>query len=221
MPWIKVPKLSGSHPLVMSNAVQVRLIWSLLGRTCSNVLGGSVGGGYANSQAHADALGVDVLGDFTSSGLAALMPASSILVAVGIRDLRTANQVEYISTATEVVGTGSGDALPNELAAVVTLRTALAGKHYRGRVYISGANEAQNLSAGTIATAFNTGIVTFITNVQSDMGTQGITLSVLARPSYLNLAPPADTVVFPGALTPVTSITARDTNWDTQRRRGG
>lgn len=220
MPWIRVPKLSGSHPLVMSNAVQVRLIWSLLGRTCSNVLGGQVGGGYTNSQVHADALGVDVLGDFTSSGLAALMPNSSILVAVGIRDLRTANQVEYISTATEVVGTGSGDALPNELAAVVTLRTALAGKRYRGRVYMSGANEAQNSTNGVIVPGFNTAITDFITAVQSDMGTQGITLSVLSRPTYLNLAPPADTLVWPGALTPVTSITARDLNWDTQRRRG-
>lgn len=220
MPWIRVPKLSGSHPLVLANAVQVRLIWQCASKSVSNVLAGQVGGGYTNSQVHADALGVDVLADFTSSGLKALMADSTYLVGVGIRDLRTANQVEYISTATEVIGTGAGDPLPNELAAVVTLRTALAGKRYRGRVYFSGANEAQNSGTGTIEGAFNTAIVTFMTNVQADMGTQGITLSVLSRPTYLNLAPPADTMVWPGALTPVTAITARDTAWDSQRRRG-
>src|SRR5689334_18708054 len=137
MPFIRVPKLSGPHPLVISNAVKVRLHWSYNGKLGFNVLGGQVGGGYTNSQGHADALGTAVLARFTSSGLKALCATTTSLLAVGIRDVRSANLVEYVSTASAVPGTGSGDPLPNQDAAVVTLRTALAGKHFRGRVYFS------------------------------------------------------------------------------------
>ena len=220
MPWIKVPKVSGSHPLAVATGVQVRLRWSLNGKLCSNVLGGQVGGGYANSQAHANALGTAVLGRFTSSGLKALSATTTSMLGVGIRDVRTPNQVEYLSVASAVPGTGSGDPLPNELAGVVTLKTALAGKHYRGRVYIGGAIEAENDAAGQIVAAYNTALVAFITGVQADMGTEGITLAVLARPNYLNLPPPADVETFAGAVTPVTAISALDTVWDSQRRRG-
>lgn len=219
MPYIRVPKLSGSHPLVLATAVQVRLHWSWNGILGFNVLGGSVGGGFANSQAHANSLGTAVLASFTSSGLKALMASTTVLLGAGIRDLRTPFQPEYVSVASSVAGTGSGDPLPNELAAVVTLRTALAGKHYRGRSYFSGANEAENDGTGQIVAAFNTALVAFLTAVQGNMGTEGITLAVLSAPTYLNLAPPADTQNYAGAVTPVTAIVARDTEWDTQRRR--
>jgi hypothetical protein len=219
MPTIRVPKLSGSHPLVLANAVVVRLNWSFNGVLGFNVLGGSVGGGYTNSQAHANALGTAVLGRFTSSGLKALMATTTSLLGVGIRDVRTANQVEYVSVASAVPGTGSGDPLPNELAAALTYRTALAGKSFRGRSYFSGAIVGESDAAGKIVIAFNTALVAFMTGVQSDMGTEGITLAILSRPRYLNLPPPADLESYAGALTPVTAIIARDVQWDSQRRR--
>jgi hypothetical protein len=201
--------------LVIPTAVQVRLHWFLYSIPCFNVLGGIVGGGYGNSQAHADALGTAVLGRFTSSGLKALSASTTILTAVGIRDIRVANQVEFVSSAAEVAGTGSGDGLPNQLAAVVTLRTALAGKSYRGRAYFGGANEAQNNNTGAIEAAYNTALVSFMTGVQTDMATEGITLAVLSRP---RTSPPFP-VAWGGAATPVSSIVTRDTQWDTQRRR--
>lgn len=201
--------------LILANAVQVRLHWSFNGILGFNVLGGIVGGGYANSQAHANALGAAVLGHFTTSGLAALMATTTQLVAVGIRDVRVANQAEFVSVAAAVPGTGAGDPLPNQLAAVVTLRTALAGKSYRGRAYFSGAIEAENDGTGKIAAAFNTALVAFVTDVQTDMAAEGITLAVLSRPR----SSPPFPVVYAGAITPVTAIVTRDTEWDTQRRR--
>jgi hypothetical protein len=203
-------------PFVLGNAVQVRLIWDLNGRSASNVLGGQVGGGFVNSQAHADALATAVLGRFTSSGLKARTGANFSLSGVGIRDLRVANQAEYLNTSAPVAGTGTADPLPTQLAGVVTLRTALAGKSYRGRVYIAGADEDQSDSTGRIDAAYNTAIDAFITGVAADMATEGITLAVLSRP---RTAPPFP-VAWGGAVTPVTSITTRDTSWDTQRRRG-
>lgn len=219
MPYIRVPKLSGSHPLVVEDAVQVRLFWTFNGISGLNVLGGMVGGGYTNSQTHANTAGAAILDDFTDSGLAALMADTTSLLGVGIRDVREANQVEYISTAASVPGTGGATPLPNSLAAVVTLRTALAGKRYRGRVYFSGANEAQNDASGHIASAFNAALVGFMEAVQSNLGAEGITLAVLSRPNFLNLVPPADIQTYAGHVEPVTAIVTRDTLWDTQRRR--
>jgi len=219
MPYIRVPKLSGPHPLVLDTAVQVRLHWSWNGILGFNVVHGIVGGGYINSQAHANALGTAVLGHFTTSGLAALMASTTSLLAAGIRDLRVANQVEYVSVAAAVPGSGSATPMPNQDAAVVTLRTALAGKSYRGRMYFSGATEAQNDATGSIASAFNSALVTFVTNLQTDLTAEGIALAVLSAPRYANLAPPADVQTYAGAITPVTAIVTRDTSWDTQRRR--
>jgi len=203
-------------PLVMANTVQVRLHWTYNGVAGFNVLSGIVAGGYTNSQAHANALGTAVLGRFTTSGLAALMATTTSLIAVGIRDLRTANQAEFVSVAAAVPGTGSGNPLPNEVAAVVTLRTALAGRSFRGRAYFSGAIVGENSAAGAIVSGFNTALVTFMTNVQTDMATEGITLAVLSRPRPISVAEPAG---YAGAITPVTAIVTRDTQWDTQRRR--
>ncbi len=219
VPFIRIPKLSGSHPLVLASAVVVRIGWSFNGVLGFNVLGGSVGGGFANSQAHANALATAIAVSLTSSGLKALLATTTELLTVGIRDVRTANEVEYSGDAGPVVGTGSGDPLPNELAAVVTLRTAKAGKSFRGRSYFSGAIVAESDASGHIVAGFNTAIVAFMTAVQANMGTEGITLCVLSRPRYANLLPPLDIQTYGGNLTPVTSITARDTQWDSQRRR--
>lgn len=205
-----------SHPLVLATAVQVRLFWTMNGVACINALSGIVAGGFVNSQAHANALGTAIIGRFTSSGLKALSAASTSMDGAGIRNLRVANEVEYVSTETPVVGTGSGDALPNQLAAVVTLRTAKAGRSFRGRVYLGGAIEAENTSVGRIATAYNTALASFMDGVQTDMGTEGITLAVLSRPRY---DPVSDALVYPGAITAVTAIVTRDEQWDTMRSR--
>lgn len=204
--------------LVVPSAVQVRLHWTLNGVDAYNVLGGSVAGGFAASQAIANALGAAILGHFTSSGLAALMATTTSLLSAGLRDIRTANQPEFVSVAAAVPGTGAGDPLPNQIAAVITLRTALAGKSYRGRAYYGGANEAQNGATGAIAAAFNTALVTFTTNIQTDMAAQGITLAVISRP-FAGAAGPPVRPARVGQATPVTGIIARDTKWDTQRRR--
>jgi len=191
--------------LVIPTAVQVRLFWTYNSIPGVNVLGGIVAGGFVNSQTIANALGTAILGHFTSSGLAALMATTTVLDAVGVRDIRVANQPEFVSTAASVPGTGAGNPLPNELAAAVTLRTALAGKSFRGRAYFSGAIVAESDGSGRIVAAFNTALRTFMGNVQTDMGAQGITLAVLSRKLL--------------AGNPVTAIQTRDTQWDSQRRR--
>lgn len=191
--------------LVIPTAVQVRLHWTMNGVDAYNVLGGAVAGGFAATQTIANNLGTAILGHFTTSGLAALCATTTSLISAGLRDVRTANQSEYVSAAAAVPGTGAGNPLPNEVAAVVTLRTALAGRRYRGRAYLGGFIVGENDATGRIVAGLNTAMVTFMTNVQTDMAAQGITLAVLSRKYLL--------------ATPVASITARDTSWDTQRSR--
>lgn len=191
--------------LVIPSAAQVRLFWTFNGAVAINVLGAAVAGGFINSQAIANALGTAILGHFTSSGLAALEATTTVLTGVGVRDIRVANQPEYISTAAAVPGTGAGNPLPNEIAAVVTFRTALAGKSYRGRAYAGGFIVGENSAAGAIVAGLNTALVTFFTNVQGDMNAGGLTLAVLSKKHLI--------------ATPVTAIVTRDTQWDTQRSR--
>lgn len=191
--------------LVIPNTAQVRLFWTFNGIAGVNVLAGIVAGGFVNSQAIANALGTAILGHFTSSGLAALMATTTSLLGVGVRDIRSANQPEYVSVAASVPGTGTGDPLPNELAAAVTLRTALAGRSFRGRTYFSGAIKDESDSSGRIVAGFNTALRTFMGDVQSDMGSSGLTLAVASRKLLQSNA--------------VTAIATRDTRWDSQRRR--
>src|ERR1051326_3980937 len=113
MPFIKVPKLSGSHPLVLLNAAVVRLHWNFNGHLGFNVLGADGGGTFANSQTHANNLATAVAGRFTSSGLKALTHSSTSLVAVGIRDISDANLAEFVGNAGPIAGTGAGDPLPS------------------------------------------------------------------------------------------------------------
>lgn len=191
--------------LVIPTAVQVRLRWTFNGIAGYNVIGGTVGGGFANSQAIANTIGTAVNGHFTTSGLAALCATTTSLLGVGVRDIRVANQPEFQSAAAAVPGTGAGNPLPNEVAAVVTLRTALAGRSYRGRAYFSGFIVGENSATGSIVAGLNTALVTFVTNVQTDLAASGITMAVLSRTHLSG--------------TPVTLIQTRDSEWDTQRRR--
>jgi hypothetical protein len=206
-----------SHPLVLATAVQVRLHWTLNGIDAFNVLGGIVAGGYINDQTHADALDAAVKTGYTSSGLKALQAATTDLVSAAIRDVRAANQVEYVGSNASIAGTGGGDPLPNGVAAVVTLRTGKAGKSFRGRAFFGGANEGQNDATGHIVAAYNTALVAFMAAVQSAMGGQGITLAILSRPRFSKVDP--FPMIYAGDITAVTAIVTRDTLWDSQRRR--
>jgi hypothetical protein len=198
--------------LVIPAAVQVRLRWTLNGFDAFNVLGGAVAGGFSNSQAIANALGTAILGRYTTSGLAALCATTTSLISVGVRDIRSPNLAEFVSVAAAVPGTGAGNPLPNQNAAVVTLRTVNVGRRFRGRIYFSGFIVGENSATGSIVAGLNTALVTFVTNCQTDMAAQGITLSVNSRPSA---GPP----LWLGQATPVTAILTRNTEWDTQRRR--
>lgn len=198
--------------LVVANAAQMRLVWAKSGSLYAlNVLGVVNAGSIAITQALTNTLGTSIKSALTSSGLGAMLHTTTTLVNVGLRDIRTANTAEFIDSGGPVAGTATGDALPPQVAFCVTLRTAQAGRSFRGRVYCCGYAESVNSVDGTFGGGL--GSTSFIVAIQSALVANSLNLGVLSRPRPTAPIPSA------GFITPVTSIAARDVVWDTQRRR--
>lgn len=99
------------------------------------------------------------------------------------------------------VGVGS---LPGSVALCVTLRTALAGRRFRGRKYFSGLPESKvtgNTVDATTAGNIRSAVGTLASNLQSN-GTQMCVFSTVGV-----------------TLVPVTSVTLTDLRVDSQRGR--
>jgi len=220
-------------PIIIPNGVLVRLVWTLGGSTqMINVLGGQVSGAFVNSQAIANSLGTAVKSGLASSGWGAKLATTTILQNVGIRDMRTANNAEYLDQGATAAGTGTGDALPPGTSFVVSLRTAKAGPSYRGRVFLGGITEAWNIANGTADPTIGTVGVAFVTMLQTSFNAQAITLAVASRPgpqivtqkTYTYSDGSTKTTTHTqhsrtGQVNNVTAILARNLTWDAQRRR--
>jgi hypothetical protein len=220
-------------PLIIANGVLVRLIWTAGGTTqMINVFGGQVTGSFTNSQSIANTVGAAVKAALASSGFGAKLATSTSLSAVGIRDVRTPSNAEYIDVSGPAAGTATGDTLPPSTALAITLRTAKAGQSYRGRTFFGGFTEAWNGPGGAADATVGTTGVAFVTAIQSALNTSGITLSVASRPApqiqttttytYSDGSTKTTTHLQHsrvGQMTPVTAILARNLIWDSQRRR--
>jgi hypothetical protein len=190
----------------------MRLIWSIGGQLYAlNVMGVVNAGALAITQALTNTIGTAIKTTFTSTSFDDQLHESVALQNIGLRDIRTPNQPEFIDTGAAVPGSDPGDVLPLQVAFCITLRTALAGASWRGRVYLPGFAEVFNTDTGNVASAG--GAVNFVSGIKSNLISNGLDLGVISRPN--------DTVDPPklGWITTVTSIVARDLVWDTQRRR--
>jgi len=198
--------------LIVPNAAQMRLIWAQGGVLYAlNVLGVHIPGATAITQALTNTIGAAVKAALTSSGQGAAVHTTITLANVGLRDIRTANTAEFLDSGAAVAGTATGDLLPPQVALCITLRTALAGRSFRGRCYLPGFAESVNGAAG--AANGSAVSVAFITAIKSTLVSNALDLGVIHRPTAAPLP------VTAGFITPVTTIVSRDLVWDTQRRR--
>lgn len=101
-------------------------------------------------------------------------------------------------------GVNGSDALPASMCIVVTLRTALRGRSYRGRVYTGPHIESDNGSDGNPVAALITAEQVQWTNFLTALSGSGVSLVVA---SYLH-----------STAENVTSVNV-DSRWDVQRRR--
>jgi len=198
--------------LIVPQAGQLRLIWAQGGVLFAlNVLGVVNAGSVAITQALTNTIGTAIKSALTSSGHGVRIGSAITLANIGLRDVRTGNTPEFIDAGAAVAGTGSTDLLPPQTALVITLRTAQAGKQFRGRVYLPGYCEASNAVGGN-SSATSEGVA-FVTAIQAALVASGLNLGVIHRPTAAPLP------VTAGFITPVTAIVCRDAVWDTQRRR--
>lgn len=109
-----------------------------------------------------------------------------------------------------IVGGSSSDALPPQVAMVISLRAPISGRRGRGRVYIPGLTEAALDADGTIAdttrTPWAASMVTLIDALEDDPG--------------LDVYAPTVMVTSAGRSTGVRPSEVRiGDHWDVQRRR--
>lgn len=198
--------------LVVPGAAVGRLIWAQGGIPFAvNVFGVVNSGGIAITQALTNTIGSAIKAAVTSTNHGISLGTTITLLSVGLRDIRTANMPEFLDAGGPVAGTAAGDLLPPQTALCITMRTAFAGRRFRGRMFLPGYAEAHNNATG--AAAGTTASVAFVTAIKSALAASALDLGVLSRPDPTATPPNA------GAITPVSAIVARDAVWDTQRRR--
>jgi hypothetical protein len=210
-------------PVIVPSCAQITLIWALEGaRTAHNVLYGRYSGAFAGTQTQANGILSALTSSAAYTDLCTFMPSGLGIAGVSLRDVNTRDQPIVNSNETAAqFGTSVSAALPDEVAAVVTVRTARAGKSGRGRIYVP--NFATNaLGAGNvIAGAAVTALQNWAATITGAINTQGyvFVLGLRERAAYTG-STGTDHPARPAESVPVTSTEVRDNHWDSQRRRG-
>jgi hypothetical protein len=220
-------------PLQIANCALVRLLWSEGAVALINVLAASKPGTVVINQGLANTLGAAIKNDLTTSGLANKLHSSISLQKVGIKDVSTPYNVEYFDTGAGVPGLATGDPLPTQTALVITLRTAKAGKSFRGRVYIGGWGELSNDPNHVCEPVSSAAALAFVNSINTSLIASGMHLAVASRPAE-KVVTTVETIHADGTTsTKVTTLNARtgttqdvvavelrNSVWDSQRRRG-
>jgi hypothetical protein len=204
-------------PLVLGNAGELKLRWDFGGRLRLNVLHFTGTSTRPVNQANVDITNEAVRGIFGSSGLGALTAPVYGFAGISVRDMATSTSAEFSGTnLTPVVGTGTSDALPSQIALVASLHTDKRGRNYHGRVYIPGADETDSDGAGLPTTPYITAVRLFVDEIRGHLASVNWPMAVVSR------AYPADDAnglpAKPADFANVVSVTV-DASFDTQRRR--
>lgn len=101
-------------------------------------------------------------------------------------------------------GLAAATPLPYQLAACVSLRTAVNSRSGRGRIFVCGYNEAANTAAAKIASAVVTELQDAAANLMAAL--VGVDHQLVVYSRTLDAANPVTTVIV-------------DDRWDVQRRR--
>lgn len=199
-------------PIVIEGTLSIRVIWLLSGALLGeNVLHANIGAGSVVDQAMANTIAGHLVSAHGTSGLNGIQPTSVTLDRVDIRDVRTPNQ-PLISGAVGSAGTSVAELLPRGNALVVTARTALAGKSFRGRTYIPGLDETTSGADGRAVPAATTATVAFLDDFNGLMTGSGWPLGVGSLFE-------AGVRRSPGIITNITGFVSRNGIFDRQWRR--
>ena len=141
--------------------------------------------------------------------------AQVILQRIRARDLTTANSpiVEY-TTGMPIIGTGTGSSEPGNVSFSLKKNTGIAGRSYRGRIYMMGMSDTNVTGNLLNATVANLWVAAWTEALLLVGSVQSYGMVVASR--YANNAPRVS-----GISTPVISISYADLRIDTRRDRLG
>lgn len=208
-------------PADVPQVVEIKVVYTLADlKTASNFFHGSYTSAAPPLQSVASALFTS-LGTAFSSNLGSNMHTLTRMVRVEVRDMASHNNPVFIGTGTAIPGTGVGNAMPHELAAVMTKNVAARGRGAKGRVYLSGWVVGASDTNGSITSAVQTAINAYGTAVMNAINAQGLVPCVakVARQQYDGLTGTTHPARGPDKVA-ITSMTCLNLSWDSQRRRG-
>jgi hypothetical protein len=197
--------------------------WTLAsGKIAHNVLYGRFSGSFAGTVAQCNGIMTALTTGPNWTALAAQLAPTAAFSAVTIRNVDVINQPLLQSTNVAVPGTGTGTEMPDEVAAVITLRTAMVGPQNRGRVFVPGFATNAIGASNTIAAAAVTALTNWGGIIQGALSAQGYVwvLGQKERAAYTSIKTGRVFPPRPATSAAITNATVRDNHWDTIRRRG-
>jgi hypothetical protein len=167
--------------------------------------------------------------DLASSWVATVVPAMLAAVSqdsnwtnVTISDTNpTGSETVDLPITQPSPGTLTGDSLPPQDAAVVSLRTGIKGGRRRGRFYLPGLSETFQVDGRLTGTQLTNiqALIQAILNAYGPSGTESDYRLVVYSPEKLTFAPPRVPKPRPGTLTTQVTGWVVDPVIRTQRRR--
>lgn len=199
-------------PVIVEGSLHIRVIWTYDGSMLGiNSLYANIGSGPNVNSAMASTIAGHLGSAHGDSGLNTHQPPAVSLANVEIRDVRQANQ-PLLSASVDSPGTGAGDLLPRGNALVVTSRTNLAGRSFRGRTYVPGFDESASDAAGRASSDAQTAASDFLSDFNASMDGEGWPLGVASLVSNNERRDP-------GIITLIDDFVTRNAVWDRQWRR--
>jgi hypothetical protein len=197
--------------MAIANALRARVEWTSTQKQDidMNVFGLVLTAGAVVDQTLADAVGTAVLNAYNNSTWDSRIATTYTLSGVFVRDLRTDNQAEIAAAITPAAGLSAQDEYAYNTAVVVTLRTGLAGRSFRGRMYLSGFTETA-VDAGVLLPAAVTDALSYA---------QGLFNSFAVVGGIDNLGIISETLQLITPVPGLSSIVIRSGILGTQRRR--
>lgn len=189
-------------------------------KIATSALHGRNSGSFVPSVATANSLNGALAGSMQSH-IGAYMAQGFSFDAVSVRDMSDPTLAEFRSNNGGLAVGNLSPALPADVSAVLTGMTVTRGRGARGRIYISGWGSAADSGTGVIASVVQTALNALGVDWKANLLAASLVACVAKphRQEYNGLS---------GALHPdrpattvdVSAYLCRDTEWDTQRRRG-
>ena len=209
--------------LRVPSCAQITLRWTLGdGKLANIVLYGRFTGTFAGTVAQANGIHTALSSGSAWTALAAFLAPGTSFAGVGIRNVDVVDQPIILSTTTAVPGTSTGTELPNEVALVITLRTANVGRGHRGRMYVPGWATTASGAGNVVAAAAVTALNNWGGTIAAAFSGQGYTwvLGLRERAAYTSPVTGVMHPARPATSEVITQTPVRDNHWDSQRRRG-